>query len=90
LLAFVEKTTAHIMSVIDLMGEQYRPCEDLLMFSDETNLRILEQITLSVIDIRVMIEWFLKNFQTVRVDDEYSNQTLFDEGFDPGDDVTIN
>lgn len=60
LLIFVDNSIEHIQDMIDLMSQQYQPNqEDIVLIPDATNLSTLKQLTLSVLDLQVMVEWFL-------------------------------
>jgi len=90
LLAFVNDSIDYIQSTIDLMAEQYRPNEDVPMFSDEVNLKILNQITLSVLDIRTMFDWYINSHELVRTDNDRNEPHYLDGSVDSEDNITIN
>lgn len=96
LFAFVDGQINHIQDTIDLMARQYQPeyqpDNGVFMMSDSANLNTLKQITLSVLDLRVMFEWFLNNHEIVRVAEEYHPEDYAEEpGFgSDGNDRTLN
>lgn len=91
LLAFVNTQVDHIQDTIDLMSRQYQSDDSVFMMSDTANLNTLKQITLSVLDLRVMFEWFLQNHEIVRTE-AFHPEDYEDDPIEPGskDDRTLN
>jgi hypothetical protein len=84
LFAFVDGQINHIQDSIELMGRQYQPDNAGLMMSDSTNLNTLKQINISVLDLRVMFEWFLQNHEIVRTEAHHPED--YEEELEPGAD----